>query len=524
MEAVSTNEAVPENGMISPRTVQDSHQRKAQMRTIFHGTQSPRGLFSQTAQVKRVAAYCRVSTALESQTGSLETQMTVFRQKITEHEGWELVDVYADEGASGTSAKKRREFQRMLADCEAGRIDYIITKSISRFARNTLECLSYIRRLQSLGVQILFEKENIDTGSNLSEMILTVLAAFAQEESRSISANLTWGIRKRFEAGEARWVDRYGYCKDEHGDMTVHPEQGKVVWRIFDMYEHGMSLTEVEDALNAEGVPAPRGGPWRRFAVSELLKSEVYMGDMILQKFRTVDHLSHRSVRNDATEVPSYYITDHHPAIVSRETFRRAQTICALRSNYEGHIPQYPYGEADIRCPLCGAPLVQRNTRGNYRIRLALGCFTEKGCGRFAIRKHVLNDALLRSYSEMDEGRLSQCPDAEAFRRMKKAHPTMETVEYYWLDELVERIVLEEREAISGSPAGCWEVGVHWRCGLRSSVLMPLGSRYNRPEAVAALYYANEAKRRAKPPERKRGKGRAANEEKEIAKGAKSCE
>ena len=158
-----------------------------------------------------------VSTALESQTGSLETQMTVFRQKITEHEGWELVDVYADEGASGTSAKKRREFQRMLADCEAGRIDYIITKSISRFARNTLECLSYIRRLQSLGVQILFEKENIDTGSNLSEMILTVLAAFAQEESRSISANLTWGIRKRFEAGEARWVDRYGYCKDEHG-------------------------------------------------------------------------------------------------------------------------------------------------------------------------------------------------------------------------------------------------------------------------------------------------------------------
>lgn len=518
MEAITTDE------MILPQTMQGNPQRKAQMRTIFHGTQKPKGIFTQTARVKRVAAYCRVSTMLESQAGSLETQMAVFRQKITEREGWELVDVYADEGASGTSAKKRKEFQRMLADCEAGKIDYIITKSISRFARNTLECLSYIRHLQSLGVQILFEKENIDTGSNLSEMILTVLAAFAQEESRSISANLTWGIRKRFEAGEARWVDRYGYCKDAHGDMAIHPEQGKVVWRIFDMYEHGMSLTEVEDALNAQGIPAPRGGPWQRFAVSELLKSEVYMGDMILQKFRTVDHLTHKRVRNDATEVPSYYITDHHPAIVSRKTFQRVQTVCALRSNYEGHIPQYPYGETDIRCPLCGALLVQRNTRGNYKIRLALGCFTEKGCGRFAIRKHVLNDAVLRAYNEMDEGQLSQCTDAESFLRMKKERLAMDTVEYYWLDELVERIVLVEQETIPGSPAGCWEAEVHWRCGLKSGALMALGHRRNAPEAVAALYYANEAKHRTKPPRRKSGKSKAADEGKEIAKGARSCE
>ena len=138
-------------------------------------------------------------------------------------------------------------------------------------------------------------------------------------------------------------MDRYGYCKDEHGDMTVHPEQGKVVWRIFDMYEHGMSLTEVEDALNAEGVPAPRGGPWRRFAVSELLKSEVYMGDMILQKFRTVDHplAQKRAQRRDG----GAQLLHHRPPIRPSSAGRPsggAQTICALRSNYEGHIPQYP--------------------------------------------------------------------------------------------------------------------------------------------------------------------------------------
>lgn len=153
----------------------------------------------------RVAAYCRVSTELERQQSSLETQMKVFNQRIREHPGWMLAGIYADEGLSGTNAAKRVEFQRMIADAEAGKIDYIITKSISRFARNTLDCIQTVRRLQSFGCQLYFEKENIDTGTAMSEMLLTVLAAFAQEESRSISENLKWGIRKRYEKGEVRW-------------------------------------------------------------------------------------------------------------------------------------------------------------------------------------------------------------------------------------------------------------------------------------------------------------------------------
>ena len=290
--------------------------------------------------------------------------------------------------------------------------------------------------------------------------------------------------------------------------MTVHPEEGKVVRQMFERYECGATLNEVTDWLNAAGLPSPRGKAWRLCVVRDMLMNEVYMGDMVLQKFRTVDHLSHRSVRNDATEVPCYYITDHHPAIVSRETFGCVQRIRALRSNFDGHIPQYPYGDTQIRCPLCGAPLVQRNTRGNYKTRLVLGCFAEGGCGGFAIRRHVFSGALLRAYNEMDASRLAPLaamPEARRFLRLKEARPTMETVEYYWLEELVECIELTELESTADSSAGCWEIAVRWRCGLTSRTAVYLGGRYSAPAALTALYYANEAKYRARKAEKARG-------------------
>jgi len=448
-------------------------QAGGRVRTIFRGTDGRGGLLTETAQTRRVAAYCRVSTDTEAQSASLETQIAAFRQRIAQRPGWKLVDIYADEGVSGTSAKKRRAFQRMLADCEAGRIDYIITKSISRFARNTLECLSYIRHLQSLGVQILFEKENIDTGSHFSEMVLTVLAAFAQEESRSISANVTWSIRKKFEAGEARWCGWYGYRKGADGAMEIATEKAQVVRQMFALYERGQSLREIARQLNANGIPSPRGTAWTYGSVSDILKSEVYIGDMLLQKFRTVDHLSHRSVRNDATETPSYYITDHHPAIVSRETFER----------------------------------VQRNTRGYGNARMALGCFTEAGCGRFALRMEKVNVALLTTYNEMDrtalqaQARRGQQPsrrEAQKFLRMKVEQTETQTVEAYWLEELIARVELEEAAATEDSPAGCWTVIVHWRCGLDSHSLLRLGRTHNKPETVAKQYYVNEAKYQAR--------------------------
>ena len=183
-------------------------------------------------QKKRVAAYCRVSTDMEQQASSLETQMDSFRSLIASRPGWELADVYADEGLTGTNASKRVEFQRMIADCEAGKIDYIITKSISRFARNTMDCLLYARKLKEMGIYVYFDENHFDTGSTSSEMLLSILAAVAQEESHSISENMKWGMRKRFQAGKPKWTLTYGFMKDENGEYQIHEEQAKGVRRI----------------------------------------------------------------------------------------------------------------------------------------------------------------------------------------------------------------------------------------------------------------------------------------------------
>ncbi len=475
-----------------------------QITTIFRGTSKPKGLFGAAVEEKRVAAYCRVSTFMETQTLSLETQMEVFRRRIMEHPGWTLVNVYSDQGITGTSAAKRKAFMQMIADCEAGRIDYIITKSISRFARNTLECIQYVRYLKSIGVYVLFEKENLDTGKEQSEMILTILASFAQEESHSISENVKWGIRKGLQKGKARWCNCFGFVKGENGKPVVNPDEAQIVKRMFWQYEHGATLPEIATALNNQGIPSPRGKQWVSFNVSEVLSNEKYTGDALLQKYISIDHLSHKRVKNDATEVSSYYVKNHHRGIISPKTFERVQKIRALRNNFEGHIPQYPYGETDIRCPLCGKPLVQRNTRGNYRNRLALGCFTEEGCGRFALRKNMLNAALLEAYNSVKVDALAtgtvEAETAKSFLIMKKEQPKMETVEFYWLDELVEQIEIVEhtgeKDWKTRSPVSCWDAIVHWRCGLES--IVPMNLRYvgNEPSVVAEQYWVNEAKYR----------------------------
>lgn len=176
----------------------------------------------------RVAAYCRVSTDSDEQETSFETQVEVYEKKIRANPAWEYAGVYTDEGITGTKASKRPGFQKMIKDAENGKIDRILTKSISRFARNTIDCIAYVRHLKELGTTILFEKENIDTGSTYSEMLLTVLAAFAQEESRSISANITWGVRKRFENGQERWAKMFGYRKDfDTGETYIIVEEDR---------------------------------------------------------------------------------------------------------------------------------------------------------------------------------------------------------------------------------------------------------------------------------------------------------
>lgn len=420
---------------------------------------------AQDVPVMRVAAYCRVSTDREEQQTSLREQMDVFRRRISEHPGWQLAGIYADEGLSATSTSRRREFQRMLADAEAGRIDYIITKSISRFARNTLDCLTYIRRLKRCGVNLLFEKENIDTGSAMSEMILTVMAAFAQEESRSISENIKWGLRKGYENGQVRWQRIYGYrrgacggCKTWEAQWVIEPGEAAVVRRIFAQYEQGMSAQRIADGLNAEGIASPGGKRWQAAAVLAMLGNEKYAGDIRTQKYVVADHLTHKAVRNTMEEVPSYYIRNHHEGIVSRRTFERVGRIRTLRDNRDG-TPQYPYGDCALCCPRCGRQLVQRQMRTSQSKRIWC-CFGEGGCRGYAVKAWQLDEAVLDAWGAAGhEG-------------------APETVEYAWLDEHVLRI----------EPTEDCRVIVTWRDGRVSAGRIHVDVWQHEPARILACY------------------------------------
>ena len=283
-------------------------------------------------QVLRVAAYARVSH--ETEMDSFDSQVQYYTAFIEEHPEWKLAGIYADPMTSGTSTQKRPGFLRMIQDCEAGKIDLILCKSISRFARNTMDTLAYVRRVRNAGTDILFESNHVDTRDACSEMMLTVWAAFAQEESRSISENTKWGIRKRFEEGTARWCRIYGYQKTEDGrEYVVVPEEAETVRLIFRLCDQGKSMEQIRRDLGTKGIRSPKGNTnWTRSSIHKVLKNEKYAGDLRMQKFYTENHLNHRAVRNDGTAVKSYYIRNHHAPIVSREIFERVQVVLEMKS------------------------------------------------------------------------------------------------------------------------------------------------------------------------------------------------
>ena len=249
---------------------------------------------AQNAKI-RVAAYCRVSTEQDEQLNSFENQVTYYTEYINRNPNYELAGIYADEGISGTSTKRREQFNRMIADCEAGKIDMIITKSISRFARNTQDCLNYSRKLKDLGIGITFEKENINTMDSTGELLFTILSSLAQDESRSISENCQWGIRSLFKQGVVHINTNrfYGYDKDEDGRLVINPEQAKVVSWIFESYMDGINPDIIARRLMEQGVPGCMGEPkWTVDTIMGILQNEKHMGDAILQKTFTADYLT----------------------------------------------------------------------------------------------------------------------------------------------------------------------------------------------------------------------------------------
>lgn len=283
----------------------------------------------------RVAAYCRVSTDSEEQFTSYTMQKRVYTEMIMSKPEWQLADIYADEGISGTRADKRDEFQRMIWDCKKGKIDYIITKSVSRFARNTAECIEFVRQLKLMGIGVIFEEQNIDTLKCDSELLMTIHAGFAQAESESMSRNITWSYRKRFENGEVMFSYKklLGYRKGADGQPEIIPEEAEIVQSIFDMFLSGMTLREIADYLRAEGIKTKLGGDtWSLATIQNILKNEKYCGDAITQKTVTIDCISKTRKKNTG-EAPMYYIRDNHVAIIDRKTFNKVQAEIARRNS-----------------------------------------------------------------------------------------------------------------------------------------------------------------------------------------------
>ena len=282
----------------------------------------------------RVAAYCRVSTDDEEQLTSYEAQKNYYTDKIMTNKEWTMAGIFADEGITGTSARKRPEFLRMIRQCKQGKIDIVLTKSISRFARNTVDCLNYVRALKELGIAVIFEKENMNTLEIDSEILITMLGAFAQSESESISANVRWGIRQAMKEGKAtiQYKYLYGYRKGDDGKPEIIPNQAEVVRKIYDLFLSGTPVRGIQEYLNENAVPNINDEPkWARSAIDSILTNEKYCGDVLLQK-TYIDDCINKKVKKNTGQLPMYLVQNHHEGIISRETFDAAQAELARRS------------------------------------------------------------------------------------------------------------------------------------------------------------------------------------------------
>lgn len=359
----------------------------------------------------RVAAYCRVSTANEDQLISLETQKAHYENYIAARDDWELVNIYYDEGISGTKITHRNGLKQMINDCRKGMIDLIITKSISRFARNTTDCLQMVRELMELGVAIYFEKENINTQSMESEFMLSVLSSLAESESSSISQNSKWSISKKFQDGTyIISYPPYGY-QNVNGEMVIIPEQAEVVKRIFAECLAGEGSYRIAKRLNEEGVPSKKGGNWHSTTIREILKNEKYTGDVIYQKTYTDDSFNRHRNKGEKNQ---YLVQNHHEPIISHEDFELAGEIMERRAIEKGngtdtsrYLNRYAMS-GKIKCGECGATFKRRKhykPSGDY---VAWSCNThikdKESCSMLYIEDEPLKNAFVTMMNKLQFG------------------------------------------------------------------------------------------------------------------------
>lgn len=337
---------------------------KPQVRTDSQGNIPPK---------LRVAAYARVSTDHEEQATSYEAQVEYYTHYIQTNPEWEFVGIFADEGITGTNTKKREGFNKMISSAKAGEIDLILTKSISRFARNTVDTLQTVRDLKALGVEVIFEKENLHTLDPKCEIMLTIMSSLAQEESRSISENIRWSMQKNMEQGKVSFNYKYflGYRKGPDGRPEIVEEEAEIVREIYRLFLDGKGFREIARILTERQIPTPAGKTtWACSTVRSILSNEKYKGDALLQKHYTVDFLT-KEQRKNKGERTQYYIENSHPAIIDRKTFDYVQEEIERRLHpYQ----RYTWGEEElfrdkIICSCCGKPFLakRRDTKNGTK-------------------------------------------------------------------------------------------------------------------------------------------------------------
>ncbi len=315
---------------------------------------------------KKVAAYARVSSGKDSMLHSLSAQISYYSELIQNNPNWQYIGVYADEARTGTKGE-RPEFQRLLEDCKQGKIDMVITKSVSRFARNTLIILETVRSLKELGIDVYFEEENIHSLSEEGEMVITLISSFAQEESLSVSENCKWRIRDKFKQGITTSFTMHGY-ELENNKIKIIPNEAKIIKTIFDYYLNGMGINAIARQLRERGISTKTGGIWQGNTIKRVLRNEKYAGDLLLQKSFVADHISKKQRMNKG-ELPMYYVEGNHEAIIDSDTFQEVQNEIVRRAKkYKicGKQKTYPFTKK-IQCELCGKNYKRKTTRSGTK-------------------------------------------------------------------------------------------------------------------------------------------------------------
>lgn len=351
----------------------------------------------------RIAAYARVSSDSDDQENSFAAQVKAYTDLIGSKPDWELADIYADEGITGTRTDKRDDFLRLMRDCRKGKIDRILTKSISRFSRNSMDCLRAVRKLRSLGISIFFEKENIDTATLSEELMLTFFASCAQQESMSISGNMRLGNQMRMKQGVyVASSTPYGYTLADR-QLAIDPNEAAVVRWIFDSYLSGKNMKEIADGLEKRGIPRKDGKTdWSHTAISYILKNERYVGDKLFQKSFSTGVLPFRQEKN-CGEKDRYYVRNAHPPIISREQFDRTKHLMAIRKEryvkpLSGH--QYPLS-LHIKCGVCGSTFRRKVTGGKVYWACYLHYNDKNSCSVTQIPESEIYAAFLRMYHKL---------------------------------------------------------------------------------------------------------------------------